>query len=181
MRPANVADIAINIQRAPDRTLQLRRGYQCQISEIGGLGLGTFDDPTIDDVKTVTLGTDGFLYEKEQKQIFFYYDGQITGSIIGVTNGNPAIVHSVAHGLQTGAIVIIRNVGGMVNLNNNTYTITFVDADHFSLDGVDSTLFPAYTSGGDWSIAFADQRYLTLRPGTDIHQSGTIDTRSFLR
>ena len=37
----NVADVALNIQRAPDGTIQLRRGYQCQIANIGGMGLGT--------------------------------------------------------------------------------------------------------------------------------------------
>ena len=45
IRPSNVADIAANIQRAPDGTIQLRRGYQCQIAQIGGMGLGTFNDP----------------------------------------------------------------------------------------------------------------------------------------
>jgi hypothetical protein len=167
LRPSNVADTAVNIQRAPDGTTQLRRGYQCQIAEIGGLGNGTFDDPSIDEVKTVTLGLDGFLYNKLTKQIFFYYDGQVTGAITGVTNSNPAVVHAPANGLQTGAEVIIRNVGGMTNIDNNTYTITVVDSDHFSLNGVDSTAFPAYTSGGEWSLAFADQRYLTFTIFTD--------------
>ena len=38
VRPSNVADTAVNIQRAPDGTIQIRRGYQCQIAAIGGLG-----------------------------------------------------------------------------------------------------------------------------------------------
>ena len=166
-RPPNVADIAINLQRAPDGTTELRRGYQCQIAEIGGMGIGTFNDPIAEIIQTVTIGTDGFLYQKETKQIYFYYDGQVTGTITGATQANPAQITSVAHGLQTGAQIIIRNVNGMVNLNNNTYTITVINANNFTLDGVDSTGFPAYISGGDWSIAFADQRYLTFTIFTD--------------
>ena len=116
-RPSNVADRAINIQRAPDQTIQLRRGYQCQIADIGGLGTGTFDDPILDTVNTVTLNTDGFLYQKLTRQIFFYYDGQVTGDITGAIQANPCEITSVGHGLQTGAEVYIRNVNGMTQLN----------------------------------------------------------------
>jgi hypothetical protein len=167
LRPANVADRAINLQRSPDRTIQLRRGYQCQIGEIGGLGIGTFDDPAIDEIHTVCVGLNGFLYTKLTKQIYFYYDGQVTGVITGALQTNPAQIHSVAHGLQTGAQIIIRNVGGMIQLNNKTYTITVTGVDDFTLDGVDATLYTPYTSGGYWSIAFADQRYLTFTIFTD--------------
>ena len=167
LRPPNVADTAINIQKAPDGTLQLRRGYQCQIGEIGGMGNGTYDDPTLDEVQTVTLGLDGFLYHKLTKQIYFYYNGQVTGIITNINNANPAQVTSAAHGLQTGAKVILRNVGGKTALNDKTYTITFVDANNFTLNGVDGALTPNYTSGGIWSIAFADKRYLTFTIFTD--------------
>jgi Ubiquitin-activating enzyme E1 FCCH domain len=167
IRPPNVADRAINIQRAPDDTLQLRRGYQCQIAEIGGMGNGTFDNPALNMVQTVTLGLDGFLYNKLTKQIYFYYDGQVTGVITGSSQSNPTQITSVAHGLQTGAIVILRNIGGMVQLNNKTYTITVTGVNTFTLNGIDSTAFSAYTSGGMWSIAFADQRYLTFTIFTD--------------
>lgn len=166
LRPSNVADRAINIQRAPDGTTQLRRGYQCQIAQIGGLGLGTFD--IANDINTVTLGIDGFLYKKLTKQIYLYYDGQVTGLITNVTNlATLAQITSAGHGLQTGAIVIIRNVGGAVELNNNTYTITVVDANNFTLNGVLFASLSAYTSGGDWSISFADMRYLTFTIFTD--------------
>ena len=44
----------------------------------------------------------------------------------------------------------IDGVGGMVQLNGNIYTITTVDADHFTLNGIDSTIYTPYTSGGTW-------------------------------
>lgn len=72
-RPFNVADRAINLQRSPDKSLEIRRGYQCQIAAIGGLGTGTFDDPTTGDIKTVTINRDALLYEKLTKNIYFNY------------------------------------------------------------------------------------------------------------
>lgn len=167
VRPPNVAEKAINIQRSSDSTLQIRRGYQCQIAQIGGMGMGTFDDPAEDQIKTACIGVDGFLYNKLNKQIFFYYDGQVTGDISGVTNSNPAIVTSIGHGLQTGAQIIIRDVSGVTGINGPTFTITFIDVDHFSLNGFNSTALPTYIGGGYWSIAFADQRYLTFSIFTD--------------
>lgn len=246
LRPPNVADIAINLQRAPDGTTQLRRGYQCQIAQIGGMGIGTFDDPALDEIQTVCIGTNGFLYNKLTKQIFFYYDGQVTGVITGISNANPANVLSVDHDLESGTFVIIRDVVGMTQVNNKTYiidvtgvdnfdiystvdskfitnalqtnpckinspahglstgkkimiagvhgmvelnnlpyTITVIDPDNFTLDGIDATSFTAYSSGGKWygsvdstafspyssggywSVSFADQRYLTMTIFTD--------------
>lgn len=166
-RPPNVADKAINIQKAPDTTLQIRRGYQCQIGEIGGMGIGTVDDPATDTIQTVTVGMNGFLYNKLTRQIFLYYDGRVMGDITGATQANPCQITSPAHGLQTGAQVIIRNVDGMTQLNNNTYTITVTGLNTFTLNGVDSTAYSAYVSGGDWSIAFADGRYLLFTIFTD--------------
>jgi len=167
LKPPNVADVAVNLQRAPDGTLQIRRGYQCQIAKIGGMGIGTFDDPSLDFIHTVTLGLDGYLYNKLQKQIFFYYDGQLRGPISAITNASPAQVTSYGHGLQTGAMLILRDIGGIESLNNKTFSITVVDADNFTLDGTNTISDPLYTYGGYWSIAFADQRYLTFSIFTD--------------
>ncbi|HNX01965.1 MAG TPA: ubiquitin-activating E1 FCCH domain-containing protein, partial [Candidatus Cloacimonadota bacterium] len=173
LRPANVASEAKNIQRAPDGTLQIRRGYQCQIANIGGLGIGSFDNPSEDTVLTCCIGLDGFLYNKLTRQIFMNYDGRITGAISNVTNPSADLTNIVSnsHGLQTGAQVIIRNVGGATQLNNpstfsmvsyNFYSITVTDANNFILDGIPFSQLSAYTSGGTWSVAFADRRYLTF-------------------
>ena len=166
-RPSNVADRAINIQRAPDGTIQLRRGYQCQIGEIGGMGIGTFDDPALDEIQTVTIGLDGFLYNKLTKQIYFYYDGQVTAAITNISQANPAEVTSVGHGLATGAVLLLQNIVGMTQLNNKIVTITVVDADHFTLNGIDSTAYTAYISGGNWIISFTENRYLLFTIFTD--------------
>ena len=176
LRPPNVAENAINIQRAPDGTLQLRRGYQCQIADIGGMGIGTFDDPDLDQIKTVCIGTDGMVYNKLTKQIYLYYNNTISGDISGVSNSNPAVVTSAAHDLQPGAVITIRSitatgVGTMYILNNNQYIVgTIVDANNFTInnlngtpvDSSNTTNYPPYVSGGTWTISFTSYRYLTF-------------------
>ena len=180
LRPANVATTALNLQKSPEDTLQLRRGYQAQIGKIGGMGIGTFDDPAIDVVNTVCVSTDGFLYKKLDKQIFIHYNGQITGNITNITNPSADLVEvtSVGHGLQTGAIVIIRNILGATQLNNKIFTVTVIDVDHFILNGALFSSLSPYISGGIFSISFADQRYLTLSIFVDPLFINTISDQS---
>ena len=92
---------------------------------------GTFEDPVLNKINTVTLNLDGLLYNKLERQIFLYYDGQITGTITGATQANPCVITSVDHGLITGAVIIIRNVSGMININNGTYIINVSNRKYF--------------------------------------------------
>lgn len=69
-------------------------------------------------------------------------------NITAITQANPAVVTSTAHGLATGDLVTIAAVGGMTALNGNTYIIEVLTANTFELAGVNSTGLPAYTSGG---------------------------------
>lgn len=73
-------------------------------------------------------------------------------TISGITQANPAVVHATGHGYATGQQVIINGVVGMTQVNNfngaGVFTITKVDADHFSLNGINSTGYTAYSSGG---------------------------------
>jgi|ERR1700722_3764102 len=73
------------------------------------------------------------------------------GLITAATNANPCQITSAVHNLSTGNQIIISGVGGMTQLNGNTYTITVVDANNFTLNGINSTAFGAYTSGGEWT------------------------------
>lgn len=84
-----------------------------------------------------------------------YYVGQITtanttpsGNITGVTNANPCVVTVTAHGFSSGNTIAFSGVGGTTQLNGNSYVITRIDANTFSLNGIDSTAFGVYTSGG---------------------------------
>lgn len=73
-----------------------------------------------------------------------------TGTITNATNATPIVITSASHGLQTGARVTITGVGGNTAANT-TATITRVDANSFSLDGVAGN--GAYTSGGTFNIS----------------------------
>lgn len=77
--------------------------------------------------------------------------GSRTGTITAATQADPCQITSVAHGLVTGRVVEITGVVGMTELNGNSYTITVVDDDNFTLNGVDSTGFTPYISDGNWA------------------------------
>jgi hypothetical protein len=75
----------------------------------------------------------------------------ISGTITGIAQPtNPTQITNPNHGLTSGAIIIISNVVGMVQLNGNSYTVTVVNANQFNLNGIDNTGFGAYISGGTW-------------------------------
>lgn len=81
-------------------------------------------------------------------------------NITGATKDNPCVITAVAHGYSTGDRIFIKNVGGMVELNNLQFVITNLTADTFSLDGIDSTAYTTYTSGGT-STKFQGIEYST--------------------
>lgn len=105
-------------------------------------------------------GAQGSLF-KDRTQFFNLYpkigtkfqigSETLTGTITGIAQPtNPTEITSVNHGLTTGAVITISNVGGMTQLNGNSYTITVIDLNTFSLNGIDNTAFGAYTTGGTW-------------------------------
>lgn len=75
-----------------------------------------------------------------------------TKAIGGATKDNPCALTVTGHGLTTGAVIRIDSVVGMTQLNGKLYTITVVDPNTITLDGVDATGFTAWASGG--SISF---------------------------
>ena len=82
----------------------------------------------------------------------FQQGAGLGGGITAIVQpSNPTQITSPNHQLQTGSIITISNVGGMIQLNGNTYTVTVVDPNTFTLNGVDNTAFGAYTGGGTWT------------------------------
>ena len=71
-----------------------------------------------------------------------------TKAITGLTQANPAVVTSVAHGYSNGDTVYISGVGGMTQVNGNRYVVANVAANTFELSGTNSTGYGAYTAGG---------------------------------
>lgn len=73
------------------------------------------------------------------------------GNIQGASQTDPCVITSSNHCLKTGNTIDISEVLGMTELNGiDLQPITFIDLNHFSLDGMDSTAFTAYTRGGKW-------------------------------
>jgi len=69
-------------------------------------------------------------------------------TITAATRENPCHVTAVAHNLTTGDRVFIKDCGGMVEINNLQFVVTVDSVDVFSLNGIDSTGYTTYTSGG---------------------------------
>ncbi|WP_299009911.1 hypothetical protein [uncultured Caulobacter sp.] len=69
-------------------------------------------------------------------------------TITGATQANPVALTIAAHGLTTGAVALVAGVGGMTQLNDRIFTVTVVDANTVTLDGVNGTAFGAFTTGG---------------------------------
>lgn len=80
-------------------------------------------------------------------------------TITGVTQANPAVVTSAAHGFSNGDWVYISGVVGMTRLNGRTFKVAGVATNTFQLQDVDgnninSTGYGAYVSGGTVSRVY---------------------------
>lgn len=75
-------------------------------------------------------------------------------NIVGITNADPCVITTnVAHNLTTGDIVQLFGIGGTTQLNGDQYPITVISSTTFSLDGVNSTAYGVFTSGGYASVS----------------------------
>ena len=89
-------------------------------------------------------------------------------TITGATKANPVVI-TASNTLQDGQQVTINSVGGMTQLNGNTYTVKNPTSSNFELD-VDGTGFSTYTSGGtaDHSVVVLSSVSGTFIPGETI-------------
>lgn len=65
-----------------------------------------------------------------------------------ITRANPPVVTITGHGLADGDVVKIRGVGGMTELNGESFIVNVLSSSTFQLLGTDSTDYGTYTSGG---------------------------------
>lgn len=98
-------------------------------------------------------------YELEftDKKLRFYKDeGIIVESdkvVTGITQANPGVITSVAHGYSTGDEIFFEDVVGMTQLNGKSFLVVRINADSYSLTDIDgaainTTTYTAYSSGG---------------------------------
>ena len=69
-------------------------------------------------------------------------------NISNITRANPGVVTANGHGFSNGDRVYIRNVNGMTQVNNKAYTVANATANTFQLQGVNSSSYSNYSSGG---------------------------------
>lgn len=130
--------------------LSIQANFPAQPSE-GDLWADlSMDDPNIGNATagTIIQARPGYLMRMRKN------NGAVL--ITGATKANPCVITAAAHGFTTGDRISISDVAGMTELNNvadpgpytKDYTVVKIDADHFSLVGIDSSAYGVYTSGG---------------------------------
>ena len=68
--------------------------------------------------------------------------------VTGITQADPAVVTVASHGWQTGYSIKLDDVVGMTEVNGRVFRIERLTANTFSLVGIDSAAYTAYSSGG---------------------------------
>lgn len=74
-------------------------------------------------------------------------------TITGITKANPGVVTAVAHGMNNGDYVFL-SVQGMHQMNDRVARIANKTTDTYELEGIDTTLFDAFTSGSGEAVTF---------------------------
>ncbi|MBX3633497.1 MAG: hypothetical protein KF695_11340, partial [Simplicispira sp.] len=87
-----------------------------------------------------------------------------TKAISAATKTNPVQITVTGHGRITGDVAVIDGVVGMTQINTKAFTVTVVDANNLTLDGVNGTAFGTYTSGG----ILYNATFYALKPTADI-------------
>lgn len=129
--------------------------------------------------------TQGYELEFGDNYLRFIFQGGYvveTGIVItGATQANPCQISVTGTPFANGDWVFITGVGGMTQLNGNTYIVEDVASGHFTLrdlqgNNVNSTAFGAYASGGTAArlytvstpYAAEDLPYLKVSQSADV-------------
>ena len=86
------------------------------------------------------------LYFAEGSQTQFSQTFATAKNMTAVSNANPAVVTSVAHGYATGDEILLTS--GWEDLTDTVVRVTVLTADTFSLQGIDTTNTGFYPIGG---------------------------------
>ena len=91
-------------------------------------------------------------------------------SLTSITQANPGVATSTAHGFSTGDIVFIEDVEGMVQLNSRYLRVGATTTNTFEvleIDGtnLDTSSYTAYTSGGTVSRVYT---VVSVYPSSDL-------------
>lgn len=76
------------------------------------------------------------------------YVTETAKAIASITQANPAVVEITGHGWSNGDRVFLSGIGGMSELEGRYATIAGVTANTLQLQGIDSSGYGAFTTGG---------------------------------
>jgi hypothetical protein len=76
-----------------------------------------------------------------------YFD-EVDITAPGITQADPAVVTATSHGFLDGWLVHISGVAGMTEINDRVVRVANKTNDTFECEGLNSTKFTAYSSGG---------------------------------
>jgi hypothetical protein len=110
------------------------------------------------------------VYDPASGQFSTPFGARYLTNITNITNANPAVVtYSGGTVLNSGVLITINNVVGMTQLNGGTYSVTDVSFNMVSLNGVDSTLFGDYVSGGTIQVPYPGGALIAIRENFSIN------------
>lgn len=98
-----------------------------------------------------------YLLEFGDQYIRFHTNGgtvlEAAKTITGITQANPGVITSNAHGFNNGQWVYLAAIGGMTQLNGRFFVVAGVTANTFTLTdlggaAINTTSYGAYTAGG---------------------------------
>lgn len=87
-------------------------------------------------------------------------------NITAASQANPCSITSNGHGLATGDEISIFVISGMTQLNYRRFTVTVTGVNAFTLNGVDSTGYTAYVSGGSFTVQYVKAYHQKLPTST---------------
>ena len=129
--------------------------------------------------------TVSYVLEFGGSYIRFYNNGapvvEATKAISGITQANPAVVTSNAHGYANGDWVLLSAVGGMTQVNGNYYIVAGATANTFQLHDlngvpINSTAYSAYTAGGTSARVYTIASPYTATELQQIKFTQNVDT-----
>ena len=171
-RPPTTSSV-ITIDHPTAGNLNYAISSVANLSDIDGDGiLGETGDNVVTGVRTVGSATVTTTGGMTASHTGIATTSTKTNTITGATQANPVVLTMSGHNLRSGDKVVLSGVGGMTQLNTNTYYVKKVDANDVQLysdsllrNTVDGTGFTAFTSGGT----------STATSGTGLTCNVTID------
>lgn len=114
---------------------------------------------------------------KFQGSRFLVGTGYAAGkTITGITAADPPVATSTAHGFSEGDIVLIENLNGMTELNDNLYVVDDPTANTFELAGVDASAYTAFSDGSPPAATASKATLVDFCELTGVNQQdGTAD------